>query len=106
MLGSNLQSAFEDWRGRARYFLNAGIAPERTEWSAKAPAAFFTGTKPVAAGQAASVPRGFLELAQDVVQHCSDERFALLYRLLWRLTDGARDLLHVPRAPLTRRVSG
>jgi DNA polymerase len=107
MLDDTLQSAFEDWRGRARHFLNAGIAPERTEWSAKAPAAFFAGTKPAAAASqaAASVPRGFLELAQDVVQHCSDERFALLYRLLWRLTHGSRALLDVPGDPLVRRLT-
>jgi DNA polymerase len=51
------------------------------------------------------VPRGFLDLAQDVVQHGSDERFALLYRLLWRLTHGARDLLDVPTDPLVRRLT-
>ena len=107
MLDGTLQSAFEDWRGRARHFLNAGIAPERTEWSAKASAAFFAGAKPaaVASQTTASVPRGFLELAQDVVQHGSDERFALLYRLLWRLTHGARNLLEVPSDPLVRRLT-
>jgi DNA polymerase len=53
----------------------------------------------------ASVPRSFLELAQDVVQHCSDDRFALLYGLLWRLTHGARNLLEVPSDPLVRRLT-
>jgi DNA polymerase len=102
MLDNALQSAFEDWRGRARLFLGAGIAPARTEWSAKAPAAFFARTK--AAQPPASVPRAFLDLAQDAIQHRSDERFALLYRLLWRLTHGERSLLETPADPLLRRI--
>ncbi|CAN7590097.1 UdgX family uracil-DNA binding protein [Phenylobacterium sp. LjRoot225] len=37
-------------------------------------------------GAAFCVPREFLELAEAVVLHRSDERFELLYRLLWRLS--------------------
>lgn len=102
MLDSALQSAFEDWRSRARLFLQSGIAPDRTEWSAKAPAAFFAAS---AAEQTnATVPRGFLDLAQDAIGHRSDERFSLLYRLLWRLTHGERDLLAQAADPLVRRI--
>jgi DNA polymerase len=104
MLDSRLHTAFEDWRGRARFFLSAGIAPDRTEWSAQAPSQFFAGTKPPAQ-PGASVPRAFLDLAQDAIQHRSDERFALLYRLLWRLTHGERDLLDSATDPLVRRVA-
>jgi probable DNA metabolism protein len=103
MLDSTLQSAFDDWRSRARLFLRAGIAPDRTEWSAKAPAAFFTrsaGPQPNA-----TVPRAFLDLAQDAIRHRSDERFTLLYRLLWRLTHGERDLLAQADDPLVRRIA-
>jgi DNA polymerase len=51
-----------------------------------------------------NVPRAFVDLARDAIQHRSDERFALLYRLLWRLTHGERDLLDVLVDPLGRRV--
>ena len=107
MLDSTLHTAFEDWRGRARLFLGAGIAPERTEWSGRAHSAFFVGATQLrdAKGRAtANVPRAFLDLAQDAIQHRSDERFALLYRLLWRLTHGERDLLEAPADPLVRRL--
>lgn len=106
MLDSGLQNAFEDWRGRARLFLNAEIAPERTEWSARDPAAFFAGTGPADRMRhtSANVPRAFLDLAQDAIQHRSDERFALLYRLVWRLTHGERGLLEAPVDPLVRRI--
>ncbi|MBF2998637.1 DUF4130 domain-containing protein, partial [Pseudomonas aeruginosa] len=32
-----------------------------------------------------NVPARFVELARTAILHCHDERFALLYRLLWRL---------------------
>ena len=41
------------------------------------------------------VPREFAELAWDVFHHRSGERFAVLYRLLWRLSHGERNLLKV-----------
>lgn len=103
MLDGSLQGAFEDWRGRARLFLDAGIAPDRTEWSAQAPTAFFAGR--TTDQPRAQVPRAFLALAQDTIQHRSDERFSLLYRLLWRLTHGERDLLADPVDPLVRRIA-
>ncbi|MDB5451514.1 MAG: phage polymerase-related protein, partial [Caulobacteraceae bacterium] len=36
-------------------------------------------------GRAFTVPREFVELADQVILHRCDERFALLYQLLWRL---------------------
>ncbi len=40
------------------------------------------------------VPKTFIDLAQEVILHRSDDRFDLLYRLLWRLRDEP-DLMHV-----------
>lgn len=34
-----------------------------------------------------TVPKGFVDLARAVILHRSDDRFDLLYRLLWRLRD-------------------
>ena len=41
-----------------------------------------------------NVPSKFVELAKTAILHCDAERFAILYRLLWRLKDH-RDLLDV-----------
>jgi DNA polymerase len=41
------------------------------------------------------VPREFIDLARDVCRHRDADRFALLYRVLYRLTHGQRDLLNV-----------
>lgn len=40
-----------------------------------------------------TVPASFLDLAQDVLCHKDDEKYACLYRLLWRLTFETRTLL-------------
>ncbi len=41
------------------------------------------------------VPKPFLELARGVALHSDERRWALLYRLLWRLTHGERKLLEI-----------
>ena len=38
-------------------------------------------------GQAFTVPKAFVDIAEQVILHRSDDRFDLLYRLLWRLRD-------------------
>jgi probable DNA metabolism protein len=96
-------STYQAWRGRARQFLTANVAPERTDWRAAQPAPALPMKRP-AAQPLVSVPRAFVELAQQAVQHRSDERSALLYRLLWRLTHGERELLDGAADPLVRRV--
>ncbi|WP_456307361.1 TIGR03915 family putative DNA repair protein [Paeniroseomonas aquatica] len=45
------------------------------------------------------MPRGFLDLAEVAIRHRDPERFALLYRLLWRLTHGEAGLLQVATDP-------
>src|SRR4029453_2212934 len=44
--------------------------------------------------QTSPVPRAFLSLAANVILHSDPQRFAQLYRLLWRLTREPR-LMHV-----------
>ncbi len=41
------------------------------------------------------VPKAFLQLAHIVALHRDERRWALLYRLLWRLIHGERKLLEV-----------
>jgi uracil-DNA glycosylase len=51
-----------------------------------------------------SVPAAFLELAEKVACHRSSERWSLLYRVLWRLTQGERKLLEVESDPDVHRL--
>lgn len=89
---------FPAWRAQARRLLAAGIPPEHVDWRvAGEGAGLFRGAPPpeVPGGAGAAVPRAFLELAEIAIRHRDPERFALLYRLLWRLTHGEPALLEV-----------
>ena len=79
------------WRAAARSLRVAGVTPDETLWTVDgmggdlfAETAVASDT-PLPPGAPFTVPREFVELADRVVLHRSDERFALLYRLLWRL---------------------
>lgn len=83
------------FRNKAQNLLARKVPPEAVHWSLRAPASgdMFTVAAPPAASRpshlpkatAAIVPASFLRLCELVVLHRDPERFALLYRLLWRL---------------------
>lgn len=47
----------------------------------------------------ARVPKVFLETARLAARHAKADKWGLLYRVVWRLTHGERDLLHNPADP-------
>ncbi|MFO1056723.1 MAG: UdgX family uracil-DNA binding protein [Dongiaceae bacterium] len=80
------------WRREARRLAAAGVPPEAVEWTVAGEpaglpleAATAPGAAEPAPAAALTVPRAFLELAGMAVLHSDPRRFALLYRLLWRL---------------------
>jgi DNA polymerase len=92
-----------EWRDAARALLLAGIPPERVEWQLRAAATgdLFGGQTdgnplppPDPQAAAPTVPRAFLDLAEAVICHSDPARFALLYRLLWRM-QGERHVLEM-----------
>lgn len=79
---------FDEWRKAARRLLQAGIAPDDVEWQDPASAAGLFGEEELPSGgdqPVGSVPPAFIELARTAIANADPERFALLYRLLWRL---------------------
>ncbi len=103
----HVQACYEDWRERARECLRAGLPPWDLLWS-DAPAGeeelFGTAkaAEAIAPCQASEflIPRAFLELAERVACHRTPERWALLYRMLWRLSRGGeRRLLSAATDP-------
>ena len=83
---------FDGWRDNARRLLMADVPPDRVSWSEPGGACgdlFADSGKrlPSLPADAAPlrVPRAFLQLAQKAILHRDSARFALLYRLLWRL---------------------
>lgn len=92
---------FDGWRRAARALRRAGVAPADARFEVaggEASADLFATASPdegpVAEGDALSVPRAFVDLAQSVILHRSADRFGLLYRLLWRL-QSEPDLMRV-----------
>ena len=87
---------FDEWRRAARGLLQAGIAPEDVAWRDPLTEAGLFGAEAVPQGDSpvGSVPPAFVELARTAIAHSDPERFALLYRLLWRL-QADRSLLEV-----------
>ena len=91
------ETDFAGWREQARRLLREAIAPCDIDWRVgEEGGGLFDepGRPETDAGRAASVPRAFPELAERVICHRDPGRFALLYRLLWRL-QGERDLLRI-----------
>ncbi len=86
----------EEWRAAARAFLMAGIPPELIEWRTMDDAAGLFGfddnrlPEPLAPRGALQVPPDFIRLAGAVVCHSDPTRFAVLYRMLFRLVHDRR----------------
>ena len=102
------ETDFEGWRAAARQLRIAGIPPERAIftvgdgpgdlWAGNAPPVRMDGSTP-----AFNVPREFVELAEEVVCHRDEDRWILLYSLLWRL-GREPDLLKIVTDPEVARA--
>ena len=75
---------FEGWRDAARTLALAGIPPEDIEWLVD-PAGEHTVLASPPVGSEFRVARDFVDGAQTAILHSDPQRFAFLYRLLWRL---------------------
>jgi len=81
------ETDFDAWRDQARRLCAEGIAPEHVVWSTPARGASLFAADPPDAEPSGKVraPRRFIDLARRVICHRDPERFARLYRTLWRL---------------------
>ena len=101
---------FAEWREQARRMIQADVPPDRVAWSEPGgvSGSLFTHgacrlpTPPADAPQPRA-SRAFLQLAQSAILHRDAERFALLYRLLWRLQANPR-LMEDAADPDVRRI--
>ena len=78
---------FDGWRAGARAFRLAGVPPGEAAFRVgrSVPGLFDDSLPPPTSDAAFDTPRSFVDLAQSVILHRSEDRFDLLYRLLWRL---------------------
>ena len=96
------ETDFDGWRQAARSLVLDGITPEDVMWSIRGDDELFAPTETASPSRSLAgtfnVPARFIELAQIAILHRDRERFALLYRLLWRL-HAQHDLLEVATDP-------
>ena len=89
---------FDGFRAHARVLLAQEIAPDDVHWHTPGdgdlfaegaaigpPAADAASAQAAGTAALARVPPSFVQLCREVILHCDLQRFALLYRLLWRL---------------------
>ncbi|MBR1151273.1 UdgX family uracil-DNA binding protein [Bradyrhizobium sp. JYMT SZCCT0428] len=101
------ETDFDGWRRAARTLVLHDVNPSDVTWRVAddAPELFETTAPPPEPASATfNVPAKFVELAKAAILHRNSERFAILYRLLWRLR-GNHDLLVVATDPDVARVS-
>jgi probable DNA metabolism protein len=84
------ETDFEDWRNAARALAFNNVPPADVTWTVQGnePELFAppAAALPLEAPQGIfNVPAKFIELAHAAILHRAPERFAILYRLLWRL---------------------
>src|SRR6185437_10183169 len=95
------ETDFDGWRIAARNLVLNDVKPADVTWRVKdnepelfAPHAETLPLEPARANASFNVPARFVELAQSAILHRDIQRFAILYRLLWRLR-GHPDLMSV-----------
>jgi DNA polymerase len=102
------ETDFEGWRKAARTLAMHGANPSEVTWTVRGhePAAFEPPVDvPLEVPRSTfSVPAKFVELARSAILHHDVERFALLYRLLWRLRS-RHDLLEIATDPDVSQVT-
>src|SRR5215210_1718691 len=85
---------FRGWQAAARQLLGEAVEPHLIDWeelNTDQPGLEFSSAEHPQWHEAQRefrVPRKYLQLARSVACHRDSQRWALLYRVLWRLTHG------------------
>ena len=100
------ETDFDGWRKAARTLALNDVKPPDVSWRVADDAPeLFAPTSPLEPPPGTfSVPAKFIELADIAILHRNPERFALLYRLLWRLRQH-HDLLDIATDPDVAEVA-
>jgi DNA polymerase len=92
---------FEEWRRHARALAAAHVPPQEVAWAESEP--LFAPDPSPETSEPLSVPKEFAAEAPLVACFRAPSRWALLYRVLFRLTHGERHLLSIDTDDDTRR---
>lgn len=94
-----IEPSFESWQSAARALLREGVPPEEVQWNdgSIVQSSLLTLTAPRAVEPVTQyrVPAHFIDMAQRAAAGADPDRWALLYRVLWRIVRENHDLLGV-----------
>ncbi|WP_296131425.1 TIGR03915 family putative DNA repair protein [Pseudomonas sp. Ga0074129] len=95
MRNASFDGSFIGWRTVARSLLQQGIAPHQVNWRPDGDSLSLFDQSPTAADLDATkpaprIPRQLLELLESAACFRMEDRWSLLYRILWRVAQGDR----------------
>jgi probable DNA metabolism protein len=93
MISLDCDGLFDTWRSQARWLLSHQIDPAQVSWSVADDADLFASDThyPKEPGPfQARIPLALLELLNNAAQYRGDQRWSLLYEVLWRVSHGDR----------------
>jgi DNA polymerase len=93
---------FAEWRTQARELLRRHVHPAAVVWTEGA--GLFADPQASTTEPTPTVPAAFLALARRVAMHRNPDRWALLYRALYRIAHGEKQLLLFEADPDVRRL--
>lgn len=96
-------AGYAEWRAKARTLIASRATPDEVVWQSAMAPDLFGGEVDTAGPVTVRVPRAFVDVAEMAALHSDPHRFALLYRLLWRL-QLERDLMEDAADPDVLRV--
>jgi uracil-DNA glycosylase len=97
---------FDSWRSMARRMITAQWHPDDVLWDAVAEGSLFGMAElPEQVGLPLNVSKALVDQLRTAAAHRDPQRWAVLYRLLWRwVVDGQRHLLNMATDPDIRRL--
>lgn len=105
MIEANVGNDFGNWREKARALLQTDVAPDQIIWTNETRKSLFdTDLQENSRRRIYTVPAEFLFLAETAACCDDDEKWPLLYRLLFRIVHENRNLLQIESDDDVRRV--
>ena len=105
MIQVSVENNFASWRKAARKFLQAEIPPDEILWTNETQNCLFTtDSVELKNEKIIKVPPDFLTVAESAACYDDDEKWSLLYRLLFRLIHENRNLLSIESDDDVRQV--
>lgn len=106
MIQVSVDNSFDEWRRMARVLLHANVPPDEVIWSETGQNVLFEGVAHAeTSGVQSRVPSNFIDLARSVSCFDDTSRWALLYRILYRLVNESRHLIEIESDPDIRQLN-